>query len=88
MSVHRYTFTHNNYIEDDLDHYKALVDNHVAKYIILGREVAPGTGTRHLQGFLSWTSKKRFNATKLLLPAGVHIETTRGMGRLHKFDGP
>ncbi len=81
MSVHRYTFTHNGYAEADLAHYQALVENEEAKYIILGRERAPTTGARHLQGFLSWTNKKRFQATKLLLPPGVHIETTRGKGR-------
>jgi len=44
----RWTFTFNNYTEEDIKVLKYF--NHT--YIIFGKEVAPTTGTPHLQGYL------------------------------------
>tara|TARA_B110001452_G_C15224080_1_gene424293 strand:- start:629 stop:1528 length:900 start_codon:yes stop_codon:yes gene_type:complete len=52
-----FCFTHNNYSADDEVRYGTLCD-HWAKYLIFGKELAPTTQTRHLQGFL-WTLEPR-----------------------------
>lgn len=39
-----------------------------AKYLIFGREVAPETGTPHLQCFIIFKSQVRFNTVKTLFP--------------------
>lgn len=48
-----------------------------AKYILIGKERAPGTGTLHYQGFLYWPNPRSFRATIELL-AGSHVEIARG----------
>ena len=65
--VRSYIFTHNNYINTDLE------DNLDCKYIIYGKEVAPTTNTPHLQGFVSFNTVKSFKQVVKLLP-GCHIE--------------
>jgi len=57
----------------DLDYLSALQ----VRYIVYGKEIAPGTGTPHLQGFLVWHNAKTENATRTLL-RGCHVEITRG----------
>lgn len=64
-----YVFTFNNY--PDL----SLVENLDCRYVIAGREVGE-SGTPHLQGFVSFSSAKTFNAAKMLLP-GCHIEKAK-----------
>jgi len=56
-----FRFTHNNYtdttLEDELD----------CKYIIYGKEVAPTTGTPHLQGFVSFATMKTLKQVRSAL---------------------
>lgn len=74
-----FCFTINNYDQQTFEHLEDLVDEecqHV-EYIIAGREVAPTTGTPHLQGFI------RFKKNKTLLSAigtieNAHVEICRG----------
>ena len=69
-----YAFTINNYTQQqflDLEKLKC-------KYIIYGTEVAPETGTPHLQGFIILNNAKSFNACKNVLPQGAHIEVCKG----------
>jgi len=47
------------------------------RYIVYGRELAPTTGTRHLQGFLSFTNARTIARVRNLLP-GVHVDIARG----------
>lgn len=56
-------FTLNNYTQQDADDLLALVPDKLA-YVFFGKEVAPTTGTPHLQGFL--VAKKRCEKTALL----------------------
>lgn len=56
----------------------ALSKDESVRYAVFGKEVAPTTGTPHLQGYLSFKSQKRFNAVQKLLPAGAHIEAAKG----------
>jgi hypothetical protein len=54
-------FTLNNYSQQDVDRLLDLGEQ--VDYIIFGREVAE-TGTRHLQGFVSFPNRKRLNQVK------------------------
>lgn len=70
----RWCWTLNNYSHEEVEHLK----NVDCSYMVFGYEVAPTTGTPHLQGFTIFTSNKRFNAVKSVLgPRVANIETTR-----------
>jgi len=72
MSRHRnYIFTFNNYPNTN------LVDTIACKYIAYSHEVAPTTGTPHLQGYITFNSAKTFTAVKNLLP-GCHVQIMLG----------
>lgn len=74
MSRHRaYCFTWNNYPPQYTDH----LDQLACRYIVAGQEVAPETGTPHLQGYVVWTSAKTVAASRRLLP-GCHLTVARG----------
>lgn len=57
-----FVFTLNNYTENDIE---VLVDltihEKVFRYIAWGEEIAPSTGTPHLQGWLCFEDKKSWN---------------------------
>lgn len=57
-----FVFTFNNYPDT------TYVDNLVCKYIAYSKEVAPTTGTPHLQGYVSFCSAKTHDQAKKLLP--------------------
>jgi len=72
MSRHRnFVFTYNNYPDT------VLVDNVDCKYIAYSKEVAPTTGTPHLQGYVSFANPKTITAVRTLLP-GCHVEIMLG----------
>lgn len=48
----KFCFTLNNYTEEDV----LSLQNLVCEYIVFGREIAPTTGTPHLQGYISFKS--------------------------------
>lgn len=56
-----WVFTLNNYSEDDIKQIQALPGRYVFQ-----EEIAPVTGTPHLQGTIKWNTKKRFSACKKL----------------------
>ena len=64
----------NNYTNEDI----ALLEKLKCKYIIYGYEIAPTTGTPHLQGFVIWRSAKTFTASQKSLPNGCHISVCKG----------
>lgn len=70
-------FTTNNYGEEDEARIRLLDEHDGVKYVVFGREVG-ASGTRHLQGFVSLTDRKRFSYVKELLPQGSHIEKAKG----------
>ncbi len=52
----RYIFTLNNYTEEDV---KILMEEKVFfSYLLFGKEIAPTTGTPHLQGYFELPKKK------------------------------
>lgn len=51
--VRRHRWTWNNYTEADVAHLKSFSEKD-CDYIVFGREIAPTTGTPHLQGYVEW----------------------------------
>jgi len=67
-----FVFTWNNYTDDSIDFIKSLP----CKYVVVGKEIAPTTGTPHLQGFISWSSPRSLASTIKSLP-GCHVEVAK-----------
>jgi len=74
-------FTVSNYTEDDIVTVKALT--HASAYVIAGYEVAPKTGTPHLQGYVYYDSARSFDSMRKRLPR-AHLEPARGTGEQNK----
>lgn len=62
-------FTRNNYNDTDINYLQTLT----YKYLIYGKEIAPETGTPHLQGFVIFPSSRYRPANSLF-----HWEIARG----------
>lgn len=69
MRNRNYCFTWNNYT-DASEEYLANLDQ--AKYVAYSKEVAPTTGTPHLQGYISFKNAKTVVQARALLP-GCHV---------------
>jgi len=69
----RFTFTLNNYNDDNIAALAALP----CTYLCYAKEVAPSTGTPHLQGYVVFKSAKRVTGVAKLIP-GAHIEIAKG----------
>lgn len=57
-----FRFTHNNYEDTELQ------DNLKCRYMVYGKEIAPTTGTPHLQGFCIFESALTLSAARKKLP--------------------
>lgn len=70
-----YCFTLNNWTSD----HESFLREHLPSfsYLVYGYETA-STGTPHLQGFVTFATKKRFREALALLPEGVHLEAAVG----------
>lgn len=66
-----WTFTHNNYANTDLE------DNLECRFIAYSKEIAPTTGTPHLQGYVCFKNAISFNSIKKKMP-GCHLEAMLG----------
>lgn len=77
----RFVFTKNNYTEDDLAYLIALFErpeeNKEVSYLLFGKEIAPTTGTRHLQGYIEFNTRKTFVACRQILTR-CHVEVAKG----------
>lgn len=71
-----WVFTLNNWTPEEYDKLLAQLSLRNAEYII-GKEVAPNTGTPHLQGALYFKNAVHFSAIKELMPR-AHIEKMMG----------
>ena len=68
-------FTLNNYTERDIK----ILNEVPCTYIIYGKEVAPTTGTPHLQGFVIWENPKTMSASKKMVASlNYHWEVKLG----------
>ncbi|UDN67418.1 replication-associated protein [robinz virus RP_954] len=72
----RIVFTLNNYDQSDEERIQGQLE--LNTYAIYGREVAPTTGTRHLQGFINFKTKREFGVIKKLVGNTGHIEPAKG----------
>jgi len=72
MSRNRnFTFTYNNYPEN---HFLLTIE---CKYVAYSHEIAPTTGTPHLQGWITFHNPKTVTAARALLP-GCHVLVMHG----------
>lgn len=63
-----------------------LLEKTDATYLIAGKEICPKTQKEHLQGYVYWRERKRFNGVKEILPDGCHIEVAKGSPQQnHKY---
>lgn len=71
-----WVFTLNNYTEGDVNFLKGLQCN----YIVFGKEVAPTTGTPHLQGYIEFATARTMTAIKkkMELSQDMHLEIRKG----------
>lgn len=67
-------FTLNNYTESDI---KCLLNNKIFDYIGFGKEIAPTTGTPHLQGFVYVKNKISFKTLAKHIPR-AHLKKCDG----------
>lgn len=70
--------TINNYEDDCIDKIKTIEK---ITYAVFGKEIAPNTGTKHLQGYIQWKSKTRFATVKKAfekIGLKPHIEIAHG----------
>lgn len=74
MRYRNLCFTLNNYTDD---FFANLIADGRVRYAIAGREVAPTTGTPHLQGYLELTGQISHAQAQALLP-GAHFSARRG----------
>ena len=61
-------FTIPNYTDGTLQSLRALSGSGCVAYLVFGREIAPTTGTPHLQGYVRFNTRKRFACVQRLLP--------------------
>lgn len=72
-------FTLNNYTPEDVVRLSGLLDEESqVKYLIFGKEVAPETGTPHLQGFVIFGRPFRFRRVKALISDRAYVANARG----------
>ncbi len=72
--LRNFVFTINNYTDLDIK----TCDDFDCKYMVYGKEVAPSTGTPHLQGYCELPDKMSFSVLRGRLPQGTHIEKRKG----------
>lgn len=75
-------FTINNYTEEDETRVGQIIN--MTDYGICGKEIAPKTGTPHLQGYCYFKNKISFSTLKDLLPK-AHFEAARGTATDNKI---
>lgn len=70
-------WTLNNYTDADIAALRVYASE--VKYIVFGYEIAPTTGTIHLQGYVAWSNPRSIAAfMKIPVTTGIHVEPTRG----------
>lgn len=73
----QFIFTHNNYTPDDERRISELAASSSVIYCTYGRELAPTTGTPHLQGYIVFAQRRRIGGVRRDL-VGSHVELARG----------
>ena len=73
----RFCFTTNNYTAATVALFSGLIDREDVSYLVFGREVAPETGTPHLQGYVEFSARRAIGRVRDLLTRS-HVEVARG----------
>lgn len=79
----QWLFTLNNYTDLEFSSLKERLQE-ASSYSIIGEEIAPQTGTPHLQGYVSLKKKVRFNNVKTIIGDRAWIHPARGSPRQNK----
>ncbi|AAA42894.1 ORF1 [Coconut foliar decay alphasatellite] len=78
-SIRRWCFTLNYETEEEAANVVRRIESLNLVYAIVGDEVAPSTGQRHLQGFIHLKTGRRLQGLKTVLGNDrIHLEPTRG----------
>lgn len=80
MQCMNWCFTLNNYDDADLERISQLCQGTRVKYLVYGKEIAPTTGTPHLQGFVSFFHSVRRTTLQRLIAGNklIHCDRTNG----------
>lgn len=73
MTSKRWCFTLNSYTEKEIEDFKVLD----CLYLVLGYEIAPTTGMKHIQGFVTFKKDKRLSGVKKINER-AHWEKAKG----------
>lgn len=73
--IRNWCFTWNNYTDENIDWLKYKFD---CRYLIFGLEIAPNTGTKHIQGYFQLEKATRMTGLKKLFGKQVHFEGAKG----------
>lgn len=73
----RWVFTTNNPKGEMNEFIENLTKSVATRYLVVGRELAPTTGTLHWQGFVEFENAATFNQVKQRIE-GAHIEPAKG----------
>jgi len=65
-----YVFTLNNYTSEDEKYLQTVLQY---QYLVYGREIAPTTGTPHLQGYIYFTNPRGFEAVRKLRKWSIQV---------------
>ena len=74
--------TWNNYTEENL---QWLKDEFICKYLVFGLEIAPETGTKHIQGYFQLEKKIRVTGLKKIFGKIPHFTIARGTAEENKI---
>jgi len=79
MKCKHWCWTLNNYSNDEFQQLVALSTElpDPVQYVVFGKELG-AQGTPHLQGFISFSRRVTFNATKRLVSPRCHLEKAKG----------
>ena len=74
LQSRRWTWTLNNYTEEEETAIKSLTEEKGVTYLLYGQELAPQSGTPHLQGYVEFSTKRALGGVKLLISQRIHAE--------------
>jgi len=74
IRARRWCFTINNYNEDDLARCHEAVHDGVCRFICFGLEIAPETGTPHIQGYLECAGQKARRTLSKAFPRAAFFQ--------------
>jgi len=69
----KWVFTVNNYTMEHVEQVKLIE----SKYCVFGFEVAPTTGTKHLQGFIEFKNPRSFQGVQFMFPKGTYLDRAK-----------